>query len=69
MPNKLKKGKSKKTMDANFHELRHGETFRATSKKKGKKKAQKQMVAIVLDKAGLSRKPKVGARKKRRGGR
>jgi hypothetical protein len=31
-----------------MHDLRHGKTFRRTRKKYGKKKAQKQMVAIML---------------------
>jgi hypothetical protein len=55
----LKKGK--KHMDANFHELRHGKQFKKTAKKHGKKTAHKQMIAIALKEAGLSRK----AQKKR----
>lgn len=42
----LKKGK--KNRKANFHELRHGKTFRRTASKFGKKRALKQMVAIEL---------------------
>ena len=34
--------------EANFDELRHGKTFRKTAHKYGKKRAQKQMVAIAL---------------------
>ena len=44
----LKKGKSAKVRKSNFHELRHGKTFSHTAKKFGKKRAQKQMVAIEL---------------------
>lgn len=32
----------------NFHELRHGNTYKHTKKKYGKKKARKQMIAIAL---------------------
>ena len=42
----LKPGK--KHRKANFHELRHGKTFRKTAHKFGKKRALKQMVAIAL---------------------
>lgn len=56
----LRKGKSKKTREANFHELRHGKTFQRTAKKFGKKRAQKQMVAIEL-----SNERKSGGRRKR----
>ena len=31
-----------------FHEVRHGKTFKRTAAKSGKKKAVKQMEAIVL---------------------
>ena len=34
--------------EQNFDELRHGKTFKKTEKKFGKKRARKQMVAIVL---------------------
>ncbi len=53
----LKKGK--KNRKANFHELRHGKTFRRTAGKFGKKRALKQMVAIEL-----SNERKGGKRKK-----
>ncbi len=56
----LKKGKSKKTMKANFHELRHGKQFKKTAKKHGKKTALKQMVAIVMKTAGKSKRKKKG---------
>lgn len=45
----LKRGKSKKAQDWNFHELRKGKTYAKTRRKYGKKRAQKQMIAIVLD--------------------
>ena len=44
----LKKGKSKKVLAENFHELRHGKTFARTEKKFGKQRAEKQMEAIAL---------------------
>lgn len=49
---------SKKQM---FHEVRHGKTFARTAKKFGKKKAVKQMEAIVL-----STRRKKAAKKRRR---
>lgn len=54
----LKKGKSKKVQKQNFHELRQGEQYQKTKEKFGKKKANAQMTAIVLHKAGISKKPK-----------
>ena len=56
----LKKGKSKKVMNKNFHELKHGKQYAKTARKYGKKKAQKQMIAIVLKQAGVSKKRKGG---------
>ncbi len=50
----LKKGRSKKVQEENFHELRHGKTFAHTAEKFGKEKARKQMVAIVMHEAGTS---------------
>jgi len=44
----LKKGKSKATRKANFHELRHGKTLARTARKFGKGLARKQMIAIEL---------------------
>lgn len=44
----LVKGKSKATLNKNFHELRSGKTFHKTEKKHGKKVAVKQMQAIAL---------------------
>lgn len=46
----LKPGKSRKTLESNLHELRHGQTYQKTRRKFGKEKAQKQMVAIALSK-------------------
>ena len=57
----LKRGK--KNRKANFHELRHGKTFAKTMKKSGRKRAQKQMVAIELSnerKSGRKRRAKRG---------
>jgi hypothetical protein len=44
----LIKSSSKKATAENFHELRHGKTYKKTAKKHGKRRAQKQMVAIAL---------------------
>lgn len=44
----LEKGKSKKVLAENFHELRHGKTYAHTASKFGKKDARKQMIAIAL---------------------
>ena len=54
----LKKGKSKKVVSENISELHKGKTFSKTAKKFGKDKANKQAVAIALDKAGKSKKKK-----------
>jgi len=51
----LKKGSSAKTVSANIRELHGGKTFAHTSAKFGKKRADKQAVAIALKKAGKSR--------------
>lgn len=45
----LIKSSSKAATESNFHELRHGKTFAKTEKKFGKKRAEKQMVAIALN--------------------
>lgn len=52
----LKKCKSKKCMDQNFHEFRHGKTFKRTERKFGAAKAHKQMVAAVMSAARKSKK-------------
>jgi hypothetical protein len=44
----LIKSDTQAATEANFHELRHGKTFSKTKKKYGKKRAQKQMIAIAL---------------------
>lgn len=44
----LRKSDSAAATRENFHELRHGKTFKRTKRKYGKKKAQKQMIAIAL---------------------
>ena len=47
----LKKRKSKKVASKNIKELHKGPKFKATAKKFGKKKANKQAIAIALNKA------------------
>jgi hypothetical protein len=47
----LRPGRSKKTLQANFHELRQGQTFAHTARKFGKRRAEKQMIAIALSTA------------------
>ena len=42
------KGRGKRKLAENFHELRHGKTFARTRRKFGKRRARKQMVAIAL---------------------
>jgi hypothetical protein len=44
----LEKSDTQAATEENFDEVRHGKTFKRTAKKYGKKRAQKQMVAIVL---------------------
>lgn len=60
----LKKGRSQKTISSNIKELHGGETYRKTRQKSGKKKADKQAVAIAMSEAGLSRKKKKKKAKK-----
>ena len=62
MPLKSASG-SKNETENNFDELRHGKTFARTRRKYGKKRAQKQMVAIALKNKRESGKKK--ARRKR----
>lgn len=50
----LKSGKSKKTISKNISELYSGKTYAKTKKKFGKKKADKQSVAIAFSKARKS---------------
>ena len=56
----MKKGTSKQTTEENFHEFRHGKTFKRTAGKFGKEKARKQMIAAVL-----SNKRKAAAKRKK----
>lgn len=44
----LIKSGSKKAEKQNFHDFRHGKTFARTEAKFGKKKAVKQLEAVVL---------------------
>ena len=55
------KGRGKKKLKKNFHELRHGKTYARTRRKLGKKRAQKQMIAIALK---AQRQGKKGKRKR-----
>ena len=48
--------KGKKNQSKNFHEFRHGSTFKRTEKKFGKRRALKQMQAVVLGSARGGRK-------------
>ena len=50
----LKRGKSSKVIGENISELHTGKTFAHTKKKFGKKRAQKQAVAIALSEARKS---------------
>jgi len=43
----VKKGKSKKVFQENIREFHTGKTYAATKKKFGKKKADKQAVAVA----------------------
>jgi hypothetical protein len=51
----LKKGKSPKIIGDNIAEFHGGETYAKTMKKFGKKKANKQAVAVAMQKAGKKR--------------
>lgn len=44
----MERSASKEATKRNFHEFRHGKTFKRTMKKFGKKRALKQMQAAVL---------------------
>jgi hypothetical protein len=48
-----------------FHEVRHGKTFKRTAAKFGKKKAVKQMEAIVLSTKRKAAKKATKKRKRR----
>jgi hypothetical protein len=43
------KSASPRATEENFDEFRHGKTFKKTSRKFGRKKARKQMIAAVLN--------------------
>jgi len=47
----LMPGSSKAVLKSNFHEFRHGPTYRHTRRKFGKKTANKQLAAAVLSNA------------------
>ena len=51
----LKPGKGKAVISKNIEELHTGQTYAATEKKFGKKKADKQAVAIALSTARKKR--------------
>lgn len=44
----LKKGKSKKTLSSNIREFHKGKTYARTKKKFGKRRANKQAVAVAF---------------------
>ena len=52
----LVKGKSKKVIKKNFEEFGKGKTYKATEKKSGKAKANKQRIAVVLSTARKNKK-------------
>jgi hypothetical protein len=62
----LKKGKSRETVSKNIEEFHDSDTYNRTKAKSGKKKADKQAVAVALSKARESgaRIPKKKAAKK-----
>lgn len=53
----------KGSKSAMFHEVRHGKTFARTQRKFGKKKAEKQMQAIVLSTKRKQARKKASRRK------
>lgn len=57
----LRRGTSPRTVSSNIRELHSGKTFQKTARKFGKKKANKQAIAIAL-----SEKRKSGGTKKRK---
>ncbi len=60
----LLKGSSKAVIDKNYHEFRHGPTFKHTERKFGKNRAEKQMSAVVLSTAGKRKSVRKHAQKK-----
>ena len=59
----LKKGTDRKTTESNFREFGAGKTYRHTKKRFGKKRADRQRIALVLSN---KRKSKHRTRKNRR---
>ncbi len=57
----LSKGRSQKTISSNIAELHSGNTYARTKAKFGKKKANRQAVAIAMREAGKA-KPKSASR-------
>lgn len=57
--------KGAKNVGANIRETHKGKTYQRTKAKFGKKKADRQAIAIGFSEAGLSRKKKKSAKKKR----
>lgn len=61
----LRRGNSKSVKRQNFHEFRHGATYARTKRKFGKKRANRQLAAVVLSQARKSKK-RTGRRSARR---
>lgn len=57
----LKKGSSRKTVSENIREFHTGKTYAHTASKFGKKKADKQAVAVALSEARRSGKGAKGS--------
>ena len=58
----FEKSASKPATDRNFHDFRHGKTFKRTAAKFGRKKALKQMQAAVLSNKRKSKKTRKPSR-------
>jgi hypothetical protein len=61
----LKPGKSKAAVSSNIREFHKGKTYAKTRKKFGKKKADKQAVAVALSekrRSGMRKEKKTGIR-------
>lgn len=56
--------KGAKNVGANIREAHKGKTYKRTKAKFGKKKADKQAVAIGMSEAGVGRKKKAAKRKR-----
>lgn len=57
--------KGAKNVGSNIREAHKGKTYARTKAKFGKKKANRQAVAIGMSEAGVGRKKKAGTKKKR----